>query len=487
MRNFRSRAATKAKNNLGVIDLTGKKKTSVYRSEKLAKLDEYYDSRQYDHLMEWDKACQQDGDYVAIRQRKPRVIYPFAKTFSERLTAKLIGQSVFPKFQVTDGPNDQELISAVIEEANLVFHLKEPIRRTVATGSHFVRFYIVDGKFKLESYKTKFCYPKWKENGDLEEVSIKYVFSDHQDLDDNGDPKLKWYRLDIGSMSEILFDSPEFHPEEDPAEVQFKEESRTDHNLGFVQGTYFTTDGTDDGAGFIGDISGFIDEFNYSLSQSSQAVSYNQDPQLILNGIDEEEMQSLIRSSQKSWLLRKDGDGKFLESNLSGVQRAMEMRDRVRLDVSDITRITLLDPEKIVGSAQSAKAMEVLYGPLKDLVDELRSVLGPQIKDLVMKMVTAVLKAAEMGMEIPIFIPAEYVVESMMVKVKWPSLFQQTLEDLQKKVAIASAAKAGGLIQHITAVKFIAEDFGVEDPEAEAAVAKEEAAALAALNPFGGF
>lgn len=481
---FRSRAARKAKNNLGVIDLTGASKKTVYRSEKLAKLDAYYESKQYDHLKDWDKSCQEEGDYVAIRQRKPRIIYPFAKTFAERLTAKIVGSSVFPKFRVEDGPNDQELIATVVEESNLPFHLAEPIRRTVATGSSFVRFYIVDGRFKIEVYKTKFCYPKWKENGDLEEVKIQYVYSDPSELDENGDPKKKWYRIDIGENAEILYDNPEYNDEEPIEEVQFNEVSRVEHGMGFVQGQYFRTDESDDGTGFVSDILGFIDEFNYSLSQSSQAVGYNQDPQLILTGIEEEELQNLIRSSQKSWLLRKDSDGKFLESSLTGVDKAMTMRDRVRMDISDITRITLLDPEKIVGSAQSAKAMEILYGPLKDLVDELRTILGPQIRDLVLKMTMAVLHADSMGMETPVFIPHDYEVESMIVKVKWPPLFQQTLEDLEKKVRIATSAASGRLISERTATAFIAEDFGIEDIDLERELI---AAQPPPFNPFGGF
>lgn len=481
---FGDRSKRRSKNNLGVIELPMKDR-GVFRSSKLDVLDTYFENKQYAGKMEWDEAICNSDDYIAVRQRKPRIIYPFASTLADRLSAKLIGESVFPRLTVTDSPDDQAYLAAVIAESNLRFYLADPIKRTVATGSAFLRFYIVGGRFKIEWYKTKICYPEWQENGQLQSVRIQYVYADWSTIDTRGEPVMRWYRLDLNTEDEILFDNPEYERNVDP---EFQEVSRTEHGMGFVQGHWFrTSEDSDDGVGFIDGIETFIDEFNYSLSQSSQAVGYNQDPQLTINGMDSEEVGTLIRSATKFWNMGREGKGEFLEAGLEGVTKAIELRDKVKQNISDITRVIVLDPEKIVGSAQSAKAMEVLYGPLKDLIDEHRAALGPQIKNLVLKMAMANLIADQNGIEVPIEIPPTYEPKFPIVLLKWPPLFQQTLEDLSKKVSLAGQAKTLGLIAPATATRYVAEDFGIEDIESELKQIEENQAAMAALNPFGGF
>jgi hypothetical protein len=253
-----------------------------------------------------------------------------------------------------------------------------------------------------------------------------------------------------------------------------------------VQGQWLRTheDSKDpDGYGLVSDITDFIDEICYSLSQSSQSVSYNQDPILTFNNMNEEEQDGLIRSVMKAWNLGRDGKAQFLESNLSGVERAGELRDKVTQNIGEITRIVMLDPEKIVGSAQSAKAMEVLHAPLKDLIDELRSAMEGQLKSLVLKIGLSILLANKLGIDTPIDIPEGYVPTSFNIVVSWPPIFQQTMEDLQKKVQVVSAAATASLISRETGTRWLAKDFDIEDIEAEIA----KIAAQPVLNPFGGF
>ena len=102
-------------------------------------------------------------------------------------------------------------------------------------------------------------------------------------------------------------------------------------------------------------------------------------------------------------------------------------------------------------------------------------------------MALATLIAQQQGIPVPIEIPADYVPKSFGTEVDWPPIFQETMEDLQKKVAVAGSAKNQGLVAPATAARFIQKDFGVEDLEAELAAIAEEQKAQAALNPYGGF
>ena len=478
-----SRSERRVANNLGVIAINKSDGVHPVRSKLLDRLDAYYENKQYDALPDWDSAVDRKGSYVEVRKRQPRFKVSFAKNLAQRVASKLIGDSVFPTFKIQDNPDDTEFFRAVVRESKLKSFMLEPIRREINSGSVFIRFYLVAGTIKLKWYNAKYCYPSFQENGELELVTIKYVYDDKEEKDAFGNPKKKWYKVDLGMGSEILFDNPDY---EEGKEPEFVEVSRVDHGMGFVQGEWFKTcesNDSPDGYGLVEDLTSFIDELCYSLSQSSQAVGYNQDPQLILNKMDEDEVSNLIRSASKSWNLGREGDAKFLESNMGGVERAIELRDKVRQNIADISRVVLLDPEKIVGSAQSAKAMEVLHGPLKDLIDEMRLVMEDHLKKLVLKMGIAILMAQKQGIDIPLMLPEGYQPTSIDLQVEWPPIFQQTMEDLQKKVAVAVAASSGNIISRETALRWLAKDFNVEDVEAE--LAKVDTQKV--INPFGGF
>jgi hypothetical protein len=476
-----SRTQKQASLNLGIV-ASDCKNDSIFRDPELEKLDAYYENRQYASLVPFDLEIDAAGMGIPLRKRQPRIKIAFAKTLASRVTSKLLGPSVFPAIKIEDNPDDQEYFRAIVRESNLDSFLLEPTRRMVNCGEVFVRFYLSNGAFKKEWFHSKYCYPTFQDNGDLQGMRIQYVYDDPSDVDDNGSPKKKWFRLDLGMQSEIKYDNPPYDPEQDPDDVQFAEVARADHNFGFVQGEWFTTTGDPEGYGLCEDITDFIDELSYSLSQSSKAVSYNQDPQLTLSNMTEDEIGTLVRSSTKAWNLGKDGKGEFIESNMSGVERAMDLRDKVRMNIQDITRVVLLDPDKIIGSAQSGKAMEVLHGPLKDLIDELRMPVGTSFKRLVLKMGYANLLAQAGGIPAAIPLPPGYVPQSMAFELKWPPLFEQTLDDLKNKVAIATQASTANIIARATATKFVAEDFGIEDVDAEQALI----AAQPIFNPFGG-
>jgi len=479
-----SRSKARVANNLGRISMPmGDEARRLFRNPKMELMDAYYEGRQYDHLPDFDQQIGADGVFIPLRHRQPRIRYPFAKVFAERVTAKLLGNEVFPKFQVPESPDDEAFFQAVIKSAKLRSRLLEPTRRMLAGGSVFVRFYIAGGQYKVEHYLGKYCYPQFDESGELESIEIKYVFDDEQDLDANKIPKKKWYKLQLDKVSEVLFDNPEYKEKQDPV---FTEVARVDHGLGFVQGEWFRTmeiKDKPDGPSVIEDCLDFVDELNYSLSQSSQAVSYNQDPQLIFKKMDEDDLKDLIRSSAKAWNLGRDGEAAFLESNLSGVQRAMEFRDKIRLNLQDIARVVLLDPEKIVGSAQSGKALEVLHGPMVELVNELRPVIEHSLRNLVMKIAVATLLSSRQGLLVPINIPPTYTPMNLEPNIVWPPVFQQTIQDIQQKVTMVLSATNASLISRETGTRFLAPDFNVENVEEEI----QKIASQPVINPFGMF
>lgn len=481
---FMSRTAKRVENNLGIVysgDLN--KGTSKYRRQKLEVLDSYYENRQYDHLMNWEAAAAlKDDSYVAVRKRKPRIIYSFPKVLCQRVASKIVGLNTFPTFLVEEDPDTQLFIQLVIKLAKLQHRLLEPVRRVLSSGSGLVRYKFTDGVINLESFLGKYCYPEFNAAGELSFVKIQYVYEDEAEKDSKGCPVQKWYRLDLGETVDILYDNPVYSA---AAEPQFQEVSKVEHKLGFVQAVWMRTcedKHSPDGYSLIEDVLDFIDELNYSLSQSSVAVSYNQDPQLTVKGMDSDELEELIRSSSKAWNLGRDGEGKFLESNLGGVEMAINLRDKVKLGIQDIARVIMLDPEKMVAHAQSGRAMEILHGPFVELVNELRPVFEDSIMRLVLKIALTILILKRSGIDVGMEMPEGWQPQSLNLTAQWPPIFPMTMADLKEKLAVAVSASSSNLLSRETMTRWLAKDFSVEDVEAEI----QKVAAQPVLNPWGG-
>lgn len=486
-RNYQSnsRTAKRVTNNLGIIWGSDVTKTKKYRREELHTYENYYEGKQYDSLISWDEAsnrmCEGD-DFIGVRKRKPRINILFEQLICSRLASKLVGDSTFPSFDVAEDPDSTEFVKAILEWSKLKSMIIEPIRRLINSGSEFVRFYFVDGSLKLQRYSSKYCYPVFSPNGQLESIRIQYVWTDYEDLDEKGKPKEKWYRLDLGKESDVLFDSPAYTANGEP---QFEIVETATHNLGFVQGSWGRTSENPhcpDGDAMAPKTCDFVDELNYSLSQSSQAVSYNQEPVLTLSGMDMEEIENVVKSSAKALNLGRDGKAAYLETNMGGVETAGDMRDKVKNIAQEVARVTLLDPEKIVGSAQSGKAMEVLHGPMLDYILELRPIVEAFITELVIKMMLATLIMKARGEVVALDIPEGFQ-PSFELDAKWPEVFPMTTEDLQKKVSLAVAAVSANIISREAGTRWLAKDFNIEDIEAE--LVKVDSQKV--INPFGGF
>ena len=476
-----TRSQLKAANNLGVV-LRQEGKNNI-RKVELELLDAYYEGRQYVGKAPWNQSEAIDGTYVPVRDRIPPLQFNFAKVMCSRISSKLVGRNAFPKVKIEDDPDTEEFIRVIKQNSRLEAFMIEPVRRMCNAGSVLIRFSIVEGAYKLQFYLAKWCFPEFDAAGNLEFVKIQYVFDDEADLDAKKVPKKKWFRMDLGKMKDVLYDTPEFSSD---AEPRFEVVATANHELGFVQAEWLKTSdkpNSIDGPSLIEGILPFIDELNYSMSQSSTAIQYNQDPQLMLKNMDEDEVEQLIRSSVKAWNLGREGEAAFLEAGMAGVEAAQEFRDKVRLNVQDIARVVLLDPEKVVGHAQSAKAMEVLHGPMVELIEELRPQLEKGLINFCMKMMLATLIQNQRGAPVPVNIPPGYKPTSLNVTVSWPEIFPPTMEDLRTKVAIATSVTSANIISRETAMKWIAKDFGVEDIEEEL----NKVDTQKVINPFGAF
>lgn len=483
----KSRSQKRADNNLGIVHggAPVPLKSRRCRTPELELIDSYVNGTQYDGKMDWNE-CECSDEYIPLHKRKPRVIYPYAQTLSNRIASKLVGKSVFPGLKIDDSEDDDEFLGVVLKETQFKAKLLQGTKKFASHGSMFMRFKLSEGEMILEHFNPKYCYPKFSQGGELEEMRIQYVWADKEDLDERGKPTEKWFKLVLGKDKDVLYDNPKYVSTAEPVFVPI---NTAEHGLGFVQGEWIRTTEekhVPDGENMVLPITGFIDALNYNLSQSDRAVSYGLDPQLILSGIDEEEMEGLIKSAYKAWNLGKDGTATFAEIQGSGIERAEETRLSFFKNLQDITRVIMLDPEKIVGNAQSAKAMEVLHGPMIELIDELRPQMEKGMIKLLQKMMVALTKFNAEGQELSIIMPPQYRPTSLSIEVTWPQVFPLTIQDMQQLVSVAVQLTNNNIASRQTVLKWIMAkgiDLGIEDVEAEVNLVNTQQQ----FNTFGGF
>ncbi len=453
-----SRLRRFAQNNLGVVMTDDMNTTKEFRSDHLDLLDRYYENSQYDDLPDWEEATsQQRVDYIEVRKRKPRIIYNLGKVMVEKVAAKLVGSSTFPQFIIEDEDDDTAFLRTVIKASKFRSKMIDPMKKMLISGAVFVRYYLVNGSIQMEYALSKYCYPTFDAIGELDSIDIKYVFEDQNDRDSKGSPKRKWYRLTLNKMADILYDNPEYRPGSVP---DFNIVAQADHGLGWVQGEWFKTHDDKfnyDGIGLYSDITGFIDELNYSLSQSSQANGYAQEPQLTLTKIDEDEIDALIKSTERAWNLGREGEAKFLESTGKGIETAIELRDKMLKFALDVVRVCMQDPDKDAGHAQSGEALKQLNAPIIELVDDLRAVIEPKLVNLLLKIALTTLHYNSMGESTVITTPDGYMPKSLDVTVQWPLIFPPTLSDISMAAAAANSLSQGQIISRESLTRWIAQ------------------------------
>lgn len=453
-----SRLRRFANKHLGVIMTDDQAQSQQYRSEYLDILDKYYNNEQYDDLTDWETATAPDQtDFVPLRKRKPRIIYNLGKVMVDKVAAKLIGSQTFPTFSIESDDDDTAFFRTVLKASKFRPKMIDTIKHMLTSGASFARYFLVDGNIQIESFKSKYCYPTFDAIGELETIEIKYVYDDSADLDAKGEPKKKWFKIQLNKQSDILFDNPPYQP--GGAKPTFNVVSETQHDLGWVQGEWFVThdDKHDfDGYSIFGDILDFIDELNYSLSQSSQSNAYNQEPQLTVTKIDGDELEALVKSSTKAWNLGREGEAKYLETTGKGMQMANELRDKMRRFALDVSRVELQDPEKSAG-VQSGEALKLLNAPLCELVDELRAVIEPKFVNLLIKIAMSCLHFNALGEETILETPPGYIPSSLDLTVAWPPIFPATLADISSAASAANQLSTSQIISRDSLTRWIAQ------------------------------
>lgn len=376
-----------------------------------------------------------------LLERAPCIVYPIVQSAIRSHVDLCMGENRFPSITSFESEDDREFdpdyglseedsavidksIQKIIDRTRLNSKLKMFLEAALASGTAVVLCGVRNGFLFVENIHAKWCTPTFKPaSNELIQIEIRYPYFVHE-YDQNADcyrKKCKLYRRVITESYDLVYKPVDAR--EDGREPSWKEESKSEHNLGFCPVIWYpcmkecSVISDIDGHAIHEDLLDEIDALNFSLSQWYRAALYAGDPRLFEIGVDKEAFVSELGrptsdgsfplSSNPTYALesmgyepehpklermfgvRKTGvtqtlryenpDAKVGLLTLPGdaLQAISSHADNLRAKLCEALSVLWIDPETAkLASDISGKALELLFKRQTARCDQIRSDFG---------------------------------------------------------------------------------------------------------------
>jgi len=457
------------------------------RAAYLRLLSAYYAGTQYQHLPRaWHENTDRSGQPIDFRQRRPSNVLPLPRQIVDTFCRALFGSGRRPKASIADTPgsDDDTLLSDLIAEAKIDSTFADATRRALATGSGIVVWKVLAGKVRCEAWDSAACETVFKpgEPDELESVDYRYTYSREVRDPQTGQrrPEEFWHRETITASTWVVYAEVEAR---EGIEPQWALEQTVEHDMGFCPAVWVRIGepagapcGQGDGTGVFAPYLDLIDDLNYISSQQGRALFYALDPQVVLSGVAEGDVE-LLKGGKNAWTLPKDAKAELLESDHAYVGAAAERMKELRKSILDAAGLVELAPESVRG-AHSGSALELLLSPQIARVDELREQVGGPLGRLLEQILAALggpaLAPARVRVEVRDRRPKRAGRKprspaAPRVVLTWGSHTPRTASDALTAADAATKATTAGAVSRESAARFLAPYMGVEDVEADQA------------------
>lgn len=352
-------------------------------------------------------------DNVPISLRRPDTPYHLGRTIVNRFVSMLVGEHRFPFFQVPNDKSTEMYVNKLSRNIQLKAHFTEAATIGGAIGSTIVMFKVVDGQFRIETFNSKWCNVVWEDfqNADMEAFCVSYPYEDLDYDEEKGQwvTKTYLYRRLVTKEVDIHFHPQEavvdmltkrIYPKDETALPSIDEDNTTEHGYTAMPAVFIQNMPRFDQAD--GDTSPegayeLIDRINENLSAVNAALQGNLNPTLVLKMTPEDykklqTMGGFVQTGATGMgiVVGATGDAKFIEVTCENLKVAMEVIALLRTYALELSDCVIADPHRITGAAQSASAIDKLYGPMLSKVDLMRTQYGDRgLKKLIGKMLEA--------------------------------------------------------------------------------------------------
>ncbi|MEQ1694768.1 MAG: phage portal protein [Hyphomicrobiaceae bacterium] len=246
------------------------------------------------------------------------------------------------------------------------------------------------------------------------------------------------------------------------------------HGLGFVPVEWIRNlpggDETDGAATFEPALENSV-EMDYQLSQSGRGLKYMSDPTLVISEPPITPMgnssEPMIKSAANALRVPEGASAHLLEISGAGAAAVENYVRTVREFSLELCGGNRSSADKL-SAAQSGRAMELMNQGLIWLADKMRTSYG---EVGLINLIRMVVRANEsfplniLGQTVPKgFFGAA---DSIEITLKWPPWYAPTLQDHMNQASAIRTYRQADVLSQDTAVRQIAHDFDIEDPEDE--------------------
>jgi Phage portal protein, SPP1 Gp6-like len=412
------------------------------------------------------------GEYIPLRKRRPSVRYPLCRVVVEDSVSLLFSEGHFPTIDCLDRVT-QGSIANIVRDSRLNLVMTEAAIRG-SVGSVAILMRVLNGRIFFQVMDSIYLTPIWnsKEPDSLLSVTERYKVSGVQ-LAGNGyeipDPGVDyWFQRSWDSDSETWY-VPTTVSVGPPADLDTVRTVR--HGLGFVPlvwirnlpGYSSTGDSSDGTCTFRSAIETQI-EIDYQLSQAGRGLKYSSDPTLLLKepiGTDTD----IIKGAGNALVVSEKGDARLLEIGGTAAAAVIDYVRTLRELALESIHGNRASPERL-SVAQSGRALELMNQGLLWLADNLRITYGEVALLSLARMVARAslrysLRTA--GGDLPPMDPAT------VFSLKWPRWYPTSSADRQLDATTLESLMNSGLISRASAIKAIADNYDIDDADAEMA------------------
>jgi hypothetical protein len=446
------------------------------RTARLALLKRVLDGTLYDALpYDFHEERTAAGDYIPLRQRRPSVRYALARIIVDDSLSLTFSDGHFPRIDTQDQAL-RALLNATAEAINLNAVMQEAALRG-SIGSCAIWLRILQGRIHLRVLESLTLTPHWNPQAPDELLAVteryKVPGATLADLGYAIPDTLAtyWFMRQFTSEEEIWY--LPWPAGSDIAPVPDTQRS-TCHHLGFVPLVWVRNlpggpdgpDGIDGACTFRAGIETGI-EIDYQLSQAGRGLKYSSDPTLLIRE-PASDGSDLIRGGGNALVVSEKGDARLLEINGTAAAAVIDYVRTLREFALESVHGNRASADRLT-TAQSGRALEMMNQGLIWLADNLRVSYGGAI----LAVMRLILKAAQrydlsIGGE---KIPALEAIPTL--RLTWPRWYPPSSEDREKDAQTLQTLTGSGLLTRTSALRGIADLYGVTDIAAELSAIKE--------------
>jgi hypothetical protein len=453
------------------------------RAYRLSLLSRVLDGTIYDRLMHaFHEEKAPNEEYIPIRERRPSVRYRLCRLVVDDSASLLFSEGHFPSIQCDD-KTAKESIEALAKELKLNEVFVDAVTRG-SVGSVAILLRVLQNRPFVSVLSTAYLTPTWNPLAPdtllsvTERYKVKGKVLKAAGFAADKDAADYWVQRDWTQDEDICYIPLEVTNDPKKQTPSRDEARSTKHGLGFVPMVWILNlPGGDDVDGACTFPNEAIDtniEMDYQLSQAGRGLKYSSDPTLLIKEPAIGENGTLIRGAGNAIVVGPDGDAKMLEINGTAVEAVINYVRLLRELTIESMHGNRANSEKGM-AAPSGKALEMMNQQLIWLADKLRVSYGEGgLLDLLRMLVKAHAKfplVLKDGTKIP------EIDKSAALSLRWPAWYAPTLIDMETRADTLTKLCDGGLMSIETAIKILCDEYDIEDPAAEKALADADMAA----------